>query len=479
MKIFVTGGAGYIGSICVEQLLNAGHSVTVFDNLTEGHRRAVDSRAELILGDLPKREVIGDALRSTRSRTPSCISPPTRSSASRWQNPSKYFRNNVCGRLNLLDAMVAAGVKRFVFSSTCATFGPPDRVPIDETLPQRPINPYGESKLIFEKILRWYDEIHGLQFVALRYFNAAGASEHFGEDHRIETHLIPNVLKVALGQKRERPDLRHRLRDAGRHLHPRLHSHPRSWRRRTCSRSAREQRVLQSRHRRRHLRREVIATLRARHREKDRRVREEPRRPGDPRAPHRRLRQDPAGARLDAAVPVHRQDHRERLGVAPAQSGGLRRLSGICAVLHFWPGRLRSWRQPGCAGVISEPKPRALPCPIHPQWRRLARPTELRPAPELPVRAPQAGPGHRRATKGCSRRPSKAQSTSPRKGRQPITLPAGPHCDGNRQGHHPDVGLEHLLRLRRVQYRHARGAAGRQRAHLPGRYSHARGAGGV
>ena len=117
------------------------------------------------------------------------------------ENPSKYFRNNVSGGLNLLDAMVAAGVKRFVFSSTCATFGPPDRVPIDETLPQRPINPYGESKLIFEKILRWYDEIHGLKFVALRYFNAAGATERYGEDHRIETHLIPNVLKVALGQK--------------------------------------------------------------------------------------------------------------------------------------------------------------------------------------------------------------------------------------------------------------------------------------
>ena len=97
--------------------------------------------------------------------------------------------------------MREAGVKRLVFSSTCATFGPPDRMPIDETLPQRPINPYGESKLMFEKILRWYDEIHGLKFVALRYFNAAGATEKFGEDHRIETHLIPNVLKVALGQK--------------------------------------------------------------------------------------------------------------------------------------------------------------------------------------------------------------------------------------------------------------------------------------
>jgi UDP-glucose 4-epimerase len=116
-------------------------------------------------------------------------------------NPSKYFRNNVANGVNLLDAAVGAGVKKFVFSSTCATYGPPDRVPMDETLPQRPINPYGESKLMFEQVLKWYRELHGLDFVAFRYFNAAGASAQFGEHHRIETHLIPNVLKVALGQK--------------------------------------------------------------------------------------------------------------------------------------------------------------------------------------------------------------------------------------------------------------------------------------
>jgi UDP-glucose 4-epimerase len=116
-------------------------------------------------------------------------------------NPSKYFRNNVASGINLLDMAVESGVKKFVFSSTCATFGIPDRMPLDESLPQRPINPYGESKLMFESILRWYEKIHGLSFVALRYFNAAGASEKFGEDHRIETHLIPNILKVALGQK--------------------------------------------------------------------------------------------------------------------------------------------------------------------------------------------------------------------------------------------------------------------------------------
>jgi UDP-glucose 4-epimerase len=115
-------------------------------------------------------------------------------------DPSKYFRNNVANGVNLLDAAVAAGVRKFVFSSTCATYGPPDRVPMTEDLPQRPINPYGESKLMFEKMLTWYQRIHGLEFVAFRYFNAAGATARFGEHHRLETHLIPNVLKVALGQ---------------------------------------------------------------------------------------------------------------------------------------------------------------------------------------------------------------------------------------------------------------------------------------
>ena len=200
MNILVTGGAGYIGSICVEQLLDAGHTVTIFDNLTEGHRLAIDRRTTLIAGDLQQRCDIEDALEKVRPEAVMHFAANALVGES-MENPSKYFRNNVYGGLNLLDAMIAAGCKRFVFSSTCATFGPPDRVPIDETLPQRPINPYGESKLMFEKILRWYDEIHGLKFVALRYFNAAGASAQFGEDHRIETHLIPNILKVALGQK--------------------------------------------------------------------------------------------------------------------------------------------------------------------------------------------------------------------------------------------------------------------------------------
>ncbi len=199
MKIFLVGGAGYIGSVCTEQLLNEGHEVAVFDNLSEGHRRAVDPRARFIEGDLAHREQIETALSSCRSDAVMHFAANALVGES-MQNPSKYFRNNISNGLNLLDAMVATAVRRMVFSSTCAIFGPPDRLPIDETAPVRPISPYGESKLAFEKILRWYDQIHGLKFVCLRYFNAAGATENFGEDHRPETHLIPAVLKVALGE---------------------------------------------------------------------------------------------------------------------------------------------------------------------------------------------------------------------------------------------------------------------------------------
>lgn len=200
MKVLVVGGAGYIGSVCSELLLDEGHEVAVFDNLIEGHRLAVDRRATFIEGDLAERAQIQDALRKI---APDAVMHFAASAlvGESMENPSKYFRNNIANGLNLLDAMIATDVRRLVFSSTCATFGPPDRVPIDETLPQRPINPYGESKLAFERILRWYGEIHDLRFVALRYFNAAGATEQFGEDHRIETHLIPNILRVALGQK--------------------------------------------------------------------------------------------------------------------------------------------------------------------------------------------------------------------------------------------------------------------------------------
>jgi len=200
MKIFVTGGAGYIGSICVEELLNAGHRVTVFDNLSEGHRQAVDPRAEFVEGDLADRPVLFTTLERWRPEAVMHFAANALVPES-MTNPGKYFRNNVGNGVNLLDGCVQAGVRKFVFSSTCAIFGMPKKVPISEDLPKQPINPYGESKLMFEKILDWYEKIHGLSFVCLRYFNAAGATAQCGEHHWQETHLIPNVLKVALGQK--------------------------------------------------------------------------------------------------------------------------------------------------------------------------------------------------------------------------------------------------------------------------------------
>jgi UDP-glucose 4-epimerase len=205
MKVLVTGGAGYIGSICSEEMLNAGYEIAVFDNLTEGHRSAVDPRAKFVKGDLANRDEIFKAVSDFK---PDAIMHFAANAlvGESMTNPSKYFRNNVASAINLVDAAVNGKCLKFIFSSTCATYGTPERIPMDERLPQKPINPYGQSKLMFEQVLRWYDQIHGLVHVNLRYFNAAGASEKYGEDHRVETHLIPNVLKVALG-KREQVDI--------------------------------------------------------------------------------------------------------------------------------------------------------------------------------------------------------------------------------------------------------------------------------
>ena len=200
MNVFVTGGAGYIGSVCTEELLNAGHTVTVFDNLTEGHRSAVDPRAKFVEGCLRDAKLVKQSLLDAKADAILHFAASALVGES-MTDPKKYFHNNLVNALKLADAAVETGVKKFVFSSTCATYGPPDRVPMTEDLPQRPINPYGEAKLMFEKVLKWYHEIYKLDFIAFRYFNAAGASEKFGEHHRIESHLIPNVLQVALGQK--------------------------------------------------------------------------------------------------------------------------------------------------------------------------------------------------------------------------------------------------------------------------------------
>ncbi|MCE9613707.1 MAG: UDP-glucose 4-epimerase GalE [Lentisphaerae bacterium] len=202
MKVLVTGGAGYIGSITGELLLNEGHEVTVFDNLEYGHRDAIDPRARLIEGDLRQPESILGAMREVRPDAVMHFAAYALVGES-MEKPERYFRNNLVGGVNLAEAMLACDVGRIVFSSTCATYGQPDTVPIREDTPQRPTNPYGESKLMFEKVLGWYRELHGMRATYLRYFNACGATERLGEDHTPESHLIPIVLQTALGQRAE------------------------------------------------------------------------------------------------------------------------------------------------------------------------------------------------------------------------------------------------------------------------------------
>jgi UDP-glucose 4-epimerase len=199
MNVLVTGGAGYVGSVCVEALLDAGHRVTVLDNLSEGHRSAVDLRATFVQGGLEDENQVRKVLQQAQAEAVMHFAACALVGES-MSNAAKYFANNVAATITLLNAAVACRVRKIVFSSSCAVFGWPDHVPITEDSPRQPINPYGESKLLVERMLVWYRQVHGLDFAALRYFNAAGATERLGEHHRIETHLIPNVLKVALGQ---------------------------------------------------------------------------------------------------------------------------------------------------------------------------------------------------------------------------------------------------------------------------------------
>ncbi len=200
MRILVTGGAGYIGSIAVEMLANAGHSVVVFDNLIKGHKEAVDPRAHFVEGDLADLALVESTLRDNNVQAVMHFAAHSLVGES-MEVPGKYFNNNVCASLTLVEAMIRTGAKLLVFSSTAATYGMPESVPIKETDPMVPINPYGESKLALERMLKWFDEAGDLKFVSLRYFNAAGASDNFGEVHDPETHIIPIVLQVALGQR--------------------------------------------------------------------------------------------------------------------------------------------------------------------------------------------------------------------------------------------------------------------------------------
>ncbi len=201
MKVFVTGGSGYIGSVVVKRLLERGDQVVVFDNLERGHRCNLDSRAEFVEGDLRDGKLIVDTLAKVKPDAVLHFAAYALVGES-MGDPLKYFDNNVTGGVNLLKAMMAAGCTRLVFSSSCATYGVPDALPIEEDMPQRPTNPYGQSKLMFEQMANWLAETKGFRPTFLRYFNAAGAipDENLGEDHDPETHLIPNVLKVALGK---------------------------------------------------------------------------------------------------------------------------------------------------------------------------------------------------------------------------------------------------------------------------------------
>ncbi|HEX2268938.1 MAG TPA: UDP-glucose 4-epimerase GalE, partial [Pyrinomonadaceae bacterium] len=200
VRVLVTGGAGYIGSVVTEELMNDGHEVVVYDNLVKGHHGAVVSGARLVEGDLLDAGTLRQTLKDSSIEAVIHMAAYSLVGES-VENPSKYYQNNVVAGLVLLDTMVECDVKRIVFSSTAATYGEPESQPIYETAPNNPTNPYGESKLAFERAMHWYERAYELRYVSLRYFNAAGASEKCGEDHDPETHIIPIALQAALGKR--------------------------------------------------------------------------------------------------------------------------------------------------------------------------------------------------------------------------------------------------------------------------------------
>ena len=200
MRVLVTGGAGYIGSVVSEELVNDGHEVVVYDSLYKGHRDAVVNGATFVQADLADAATLKKTLLANRIEAVVHMAADSLVGES-CENPAKYYHNNVVNGLVLLGAMHEAEVARIVFSSTAATYGEPEKQPIDETFPNHPTNPYGESKLAFEKAMHWHGQAYGLRHVSLRYFNAAGASELCGEDHSPESHIIPIALQVADGSR--------------------------------------------------------------------------------------------------------------------------------------------------------------------------------------------------------------------------------------------------------------------------------------
>ena len=199
MNILVTGGTGYVGSIVTEQLLSRGYGVIVLDNLQQGHKQALTPGATFVRADLRDKKCVEDTFRNFQIDGVMHMAAETVIEYS-MTDPKRYFDCNVTGGMNILNAMLRYNVNKIIFSSTAAVYGTPQDSLCREYDPKMPINSYGESKLMFEHILQWYGNAYGLKHISLRYFNASGASEQLGEDHQPETHLIPNILKVALGQ---------------------------------------------------------------------------------------------------------------------------------------------------------------------------------------------------------------------------------------------------------------------------------------
>ncbi|HWR15745.1 MAG TPA: UDP-glucose 4-epimerase GalE [Terriglobales bacterium] len=200
MKVLVTGGAGYIGSVVTAELLQAGYDVVVYDNLSHGHREVIPANVPFVEGDVSDANKLASVIRDQSIEAVMHFAALIEAGES-MQVPEIYFRNNTANTLTLLETMLKAGVNRFVFSSTAALYGDPENIPIRETDPLRPTNAYGESKLLVEQMLAWFHRIHGFRYASLRYFNAAGAAGSLGEAHQPESHLIPLILQVPLGKR--------------------------------------------------------------------------------------------------------------------------------------------------------------------------------------------------------------------------------------------------------------------------------------
>jgi UDP-glucose 4-epimerase len=200
MRVVVTGGAGYIGATTVDALLNAGHEVVVYDNLSKGHRQAVPSAAKFLQGDIADRERLDGLFREHRPDAVLHFAASIEAGES-MQVPEKFFRNNSASTLTLLESMLANRINKLIFSSTAALYGEPEHIPIRETDTHKPTNAYGQSKLLVEQMLEWFNRIHGFRYASLRYFNAAGSNGISGEDHSPESHLIPLVLQAASGKR--------------------------------------------------------------------------------------------------------------------------------------------------------------------------------------------------------------------------------------------------------------------------------------